>query len=139
MGDLPDLTSSKTTTGKQKKRKERRKKGAMSDVSGFSMTSSAIARSEALTILDDKYDRIISGYENYEEEQEMDEEQTYQPFDLANERQDFESMLDDFLDNYELEQGGRKLVKKNQEIDRLKQAADEVSKGKLALQAGISH
>ena len=50
LGDLPDLTSSKTTTGKQKKRKERRKKGAMSDVSGFSMTSSAIARSEALTL-----------------------------------------------------------------------------------------
>ncbi|CUS23662.1 LAQU0S11e01442g1_1 [Lachancea quebecensis] len=132
LGDLPDLSASNNKNAKQKKRKDRRKKGAMSDVSGFSMSSSAIARTEALTVLDDKYDRIISGYENYEQEQEEEEEQSYQPFDMANERADFESMLDDFLDNYELESGGRKLVKKSKEIDRLKNAADEVSKGKLS-------
>ncbi|KAM3160695.1 Ltv1p [Lachancea thermotolerans] len=132
LGDLPDLSTSKNKNAKQKKRKDRRKKGAMSDVSGFSMSSSAIARTEVLTVLDDKYDRIISGYENYEQEQEEEEEQSYQPFDMANERADFESMLDDFLDNYELESGGRKLVKKSKEIDRLKNAADEVSKGKLS-------
>nr|5WWO_C Chain C, Protein LTV1 [Saccharomyces cerevisiae S288C] len=106
--------------------------GAMSDVSGFSMSSSAIARTETMTVLDDQYDQIINGYENYEEELEEDEEQNYQPFDMSAERSDFESMLDDFLDNYELESGGRKLAKKDKEIERLKEAADEVSKGKLS-------
>ncbi|QLL33477.1 hypothetical protein HG536_0E03880 [Torulaspora globosa] len=126
LGDLPSFAQKAG-----KKRKERRKKGAMSDVSGFSMTSSAIARTETMTVLDDKYDQIISGYENYQEEQ-LEDEDNYQPFDMSKERPDFESMLDDFLDNYELDSGGRKLVKKDEEIDRLKRAADEVSKGKLS-------
>lgn len=54
-------------------------------------------------------------------------------FDMLKERPDLESMLDDFLDNYELGSGNRKLVKKDEEIARLKEAADEVSKGKLSM------
>lgn len=129
LGELPAFDSKAKSSGK--KRKERRKKGAMSDVSGFSMTSSAIARTETMTVLDDQYDQIISGYENYEEEQ-IEDEEDYKPFDMLKERPDFESMLDDFLDNYELDSGGRKLVKKDEEVDRLKRAADQVSKGKLS-------
>lgn len=129
LGDLPTFDSKVKSSSK--KRKDRRKKGAMSDVSGFSMTSSAIARTETMTVLDDKYDQIISGYENYQEEQ-FEEEDEYEPFDMKKERSDFESLLDDFLDNYELDTGGRKLVKKDEEVDRLKRAADEVSKGKLS-------
>lgn len=129
LGDLPTFQNKAKSSSK--KRKERRKKGAMSDVSGFSMTSSAIARTETMTVLDDKYDQIISGYENYQEEQ-FEDEDNYRPFDMSKERSDFESMLDDFLDNYELDSGGRKLVKKDDEVDRLKRAADEVSKGKLS-------
>lgn len=132
LGELPSINMKQKGQSSNKK-KHRRKKGAMSDVSGFSMSSSAIARSEALTVLDDRYDMIISGYDNYEEEQELDEENNYKPFDMANERSDFESLLDDFLDNYELEKGGRKLAKKDKEIDRIKMAADEVSKGKLSM------
>ncbi|AET41535.1 ribosome biogenesis protein LTV1 Ecym_8252 [Eremothecium cymbalariae DBVPG len=130
LGDMPVIN--KTKISGSKKRKDRRKKGAMSDVSGYSMSSSAIARTEVMTILDDKYDQIISGYENYEEEQENNDE-NYVPFDMARERADFEELLDDFLDNYELEKGGRKLAKKDKEIDNLKIAADEVSKGKLSM------
>ncbi|EDO18488.1 hypothetical protein Kpol_1032p85 [Vanderwaltozyma polyspora DSM 70294] len=130
LGDLPTI---KTQTKGNKKRKERRKKGAMSDISGFSMSSSAIARTEVMTVLDDKYDTIINSYDNYEEEQEIDEEENYTPFDMKEERADFESLLDDFLDNYELESGGRKLAKKDSERDRLKAAADEASKGKLSM------
>ncbi|CAI4034628.1 hypothetical protein SMKI_11G0760 [Saccharomyces mikatae IFO 1815] len=130
LGELPSIQD-KSKAGK-KKRRSRQKKGAMSDVSGFSMSSSAIARTETMTVLDDQYDQIINGYENYEEELQEDEEENYQTFDMSAERSDFESMLDDFLDNYELESGGRKLAKKDKEIERLKQAADEVSKGKLS-------
>ncbi|AAS51275.1 ACR048Cp [Eremothecium gossypii ATCC 10895] len=126
--DLGELPSFGTRTG-AKKRRERQRKGAKSDVSGFSMSSSAIARTEVMTILDDKYDQVIGSYENYEEEQDEEE---YQPFDMSRERADLSDMLDDFLDNYELERGGRRLAKKDKEIDNLKKAADEVSKGKLS-------
>ncbi|CEP62071.1 ribosome biogenesis protein LTV1 LALA0_S04e07096g [Lachancea lanzarotensis] len=129
LDDLPQINSKKKTS--KSKGKTRRQKGAMSDVSGFSMSSSAITRSEALTVLDDRHDQIIAGYENYQEEQDEDEDD-YQPFNMANERADFESMLDDFLENYELESGGRKLVKKNHEAAKFQEAADQVSKGKLS-------
>ncbi|AMD22750.1 HHL020Wp [Eremothecium sinecaudum] len=129
LGELPSFNNKPQ---KNSKRKDRRKKGAMSDISGFSMSSSAIARTEVMTVLDDQYDQIIGGYENYEKELQEDEE-NYKPFDMSNERADFENLLDDFLDNYELESGGRKLAKKNAEMERLKEAADEVSKGKLSM------
>lgn len=130
LGSLPSFKTSSKTGGKA--RKARHKKGAMSDVSGFSMSSSALARTEVMTVLDDKYDQIIGGYENYEEELAEDEEK-HESFDILKERPDLESMLDDFLDNYELGSGNRKLVKKDEEIARLKEAADEVSKGKLSM------
>lgn len=130
LGDLPTIQSKKVKGSK--KRRDRKKKGAMSDISGFSMSSSAIARTETMTVLDDQYDNIINGYENYEEEQVEDEDETYQPFDMSTERSDFESLVDDFLDNYELDSGGRKIVKKNQDVQKYKDAADAVSKGKLS-------
>ncbi|CDH10582.1 related to Protein LTV1 [Zygosaccharomyces bailii ISA1307] len=117
---------------KGQKRKDRQKKGTKSDLTGFSMTSSAIARTETMTVLDDKYENIISGYENYQEEQEELEDKQSKPFDMSQERPDFEDMLDDFLDNYELERGGRDFHKKDQEVERMKKAADDVSKGKLS-------
>lgn len=130
LGDLPTINTNAKKSGKNKK-KQRHRKGAMSDVSGFSMSSSAIARTETMTVLDDSYDNIIGGYENYQEE--LEEEEEYKPFNMAEERSDFESMLDDFLDNYELESGGRKLVKKDPELQKYKDAADKVTKGKLSM------
>ncbi|CDO92635.1 unnamed protein product [Kluyveromyces dobzhanskii CBS 2104] len=130
LGSLPNFKAGSKATGKA--RKARQKKGAMSDVSGFSMSSSAIPRTEVMTVLDDRYDQIIGGYENYEEELIEDEEQ-HETFDMLKERPDLEGMLDDFLENYELGSGDRKIVKKDAEIAKLKEAADEVSKGKLSM------
>lgn len=127
LGDLPKIEKTKG-----KKRKDRQKMGTKSDVTGFSMTSSAIARTETMTVLDDKYDNIIPGYENYQDEQDELEEKQSKPFDMSEERSDFESMLDDFLDNYELGKGGREFHKKDIEVQNMKDAADEVSKGKLS-------
>ncbi|ODQ82023.1 hypothetical protein BABINDRAFT_160233 [Babjeviella inositovora NRRL Y-12698] len=141
VGDLPEFGAKKVS-----KTKQRKKKGAMTDTSAFSMTSSALFRTEGLTLLDDRYDRLVkstykkslSGFGNedrYGEDGEVayssEEEEEYTPFEMANERPDFENMLDDFLDNYELE-GGRRLVPKDAEIQKLKDASDLVSKGKLA-------
>ncbi|CCH40845.1 hypothetical protein BN7_379 [Wickerhamomyces ciferrii] len=126
--DLPTFDNSKNLTKKQSKRKQRQKKGAMTDTSSFSMSSSALFRNEGLTLIDDKFEQILK---DYQKNDESDEEEEEKPFDMQTERQDFEDMLDDFLDNHELE-GGRRIVKKNEERDRLKKAADSASKGKLA-------
>lgn len=123
VADLPSIDHLKSGS----KQKQRRKKGAMTDTSSFSMTSSANFRSKGLTLLDDRYDQVAK---QYDVEQESEEE--YKPFDMENERQDLEGMLDEFLDNYELESGGRRIVKKDEELHRLQEAADSVSKSKHA-------
>lgn len=123
VGELPLIS-----TGKKKlKNKLRKKMGAMTDTSSFSMSSSALFRTEGLTLLDDRYEQLNKKFE--EEDPYMEE---HEAFDMAKERPDFEDMLDDFLDNYELDRGGRKLVKKDPERQAIKDAADSVSKGKLA-------
>ncbi|CDR39333.1 CYFA0S03e02256g1_1 [Cyberlindnera fabianii] len=128
LGELPSLNDTTMKSKKGAKRKERRKKGALSDTSAFSMSSSAMLRSESLRLLDDRFEVLSKRYEGAEDEEEED----YQPFDMQNERADFENLLDEFLDNYETEGGGRRLVKKNDETRKLKEAADSVSRGKLA-------
>ncbi|KAF0273256.1 hypothetical protein FOG51_01758 [Hanseniaspora uvarum] len=122
-GDLPTFNNAKKTGNNS--RKQRRKKGAMSDVSGFSMSSSAIPRTEIMTVLDDKFDQVIGGYENYEDDQYDDD---YEEFDMNKERGDLEGLLDDFLDTYELAEGGRKLAKKSETADKIQLAADLASK-----------
>ena len=119
LGELPQIG------GKKSKSKMRKKKGAMTDVSSFSMTSSANFRSEGLTLLDDRYEQLARKFE-------AEDEDKYEEFDMTKERTDFEGMLDDFLDNFELEGGGRRLVKKDEERQKIQDAADAVSKSKLA-------
>jgi protein LTV1 len=122
--ELPSFKDAPSTAKKGSKRKQRMKKGAMTDTTSFSMTSSALYRSEGLTILDDRFEKVMNDYQENEEEE-------YKPFDMSKERTDFEDLLDDFLDNYEIE-GGRRIVKKSEELNNLKIAADSASKGKLA-------
>ena len=122
--EVPDLLS---ISGNKKisKTKMRKKKGAMTDTSSFSMSSSALFRTEGLTLLDDRYEQLNKKFED-------DEEEEHKPFNMEEERHDLEGMLDEFLDNYELESGGRKLVKKDEEKKKLQKAASSVSKGKAA-------
>lgn len=131
LGELPPMGGASTTSTAKKsksKSKLRKKKGAMSDTSAFSMSSSALFRTEGLTLLDDKYEQLAKKFEDDDDEAEEE----YKEFDMALERQDLEGLLDDFLDNYELEKGGRKLVKKNEDRHRIQEAADSVSRGKVA-------
>ncbi|OBA23081.1 LTV-domain-containing protein [Metschnikowia bicuspidata var. bicuspidata NRRL YB-4993] len=121
LGELPALGGPKKARGKL-----RRKKGAMTDTSAFSMSSSALFRSEGLTLLDDRFEQLAKTFEHAEDDAPRAE------FSMAEERGDLEDMLDDFLDNYELGSGGRKLVKKDPRIDAMKAAAASVSRGKAA-------
>lgn len=87
------------------KKKKKKKIGAKTDLTGFSMSSSALFRNEGLTLLDDRFDHIEKQYNEEDEEEEEPE-----PFDMAKERRDLESIMDDFLDNYFVE--GKKMYKK---------------------------
>lgn len=119
---LPELP---TNFKKNSKTKQRKKKGAMTDTTSFSMSSSAVYRTEGLTLLDDRYEQLAKKFEE-------DEEYSHDEFDMKQERGDFESLLDDFLDNYELERGGRKLAKKNEERPNIRQTSNDVSKDKVS-------
>lgn len=120
VGDLPSIQ------GKKKKKNHIRKKmGAMTDTSSFSMSSSANFRTQGLLLLDDRYEQMANKFEE-------PSERNNQEFSYEKERPDLENMLDDFLDTYELDRGGRRLMKKDAKLDAIKQAADSVSKLKLA-------
>lgn len=120
---LPDLPA---IGGKKKKNRTRKKMGAMTDTTSFSMTSSALFRSEGLTLLDDRYEQLMKKFE------QDDEPQAPAEFNMKEERLDFEGLLDDFLDNYEFERGGRKLMKRDDRLKSYQEAADSVSKSKTA-------
>lgn len=124
VGELPNLDTKNQK--KSQSKKARRKKGAMTDTSGYSMSSSAMYRTEQMTIIDDRYDVMREKYEADDNVEEPGK------FDFANERSDFKGLVDDFLDNYKLEKG-RKFVKKNKEAERIQDAATTASRGKVAL------
>ncbi|RPD82109.1 LTV-domain-containing protein [Lentinus tigrinus ALCF2SS1-7] len=82
--------------------KKRRRKGA-SDASGYSMSSSSMWRNEHLTVLDERFDQIQREYDSSDEE---DEEPSLDDLDEAPDliaaREDFDSMMDEFLEKYEV-------------------------------------
>lgn len=103
VGALSVVTSAtRKTTTKGKKKKTRFGGGPATEMSGFSMSSSANFRNDGLSLLDDRFDTIE---EEYADDSVAD---THQAFDIAKERPDLESILDDFLDNYTID--GKKLV-----------------------------
>lgn len=89
---------------KQKKKKKKRI-NAKTDLSGYSMSSSANYRNEGLTLLDDTFDTVEEDYARPED----DDANVDQPFDMDKERPDLNSIMDEFLDNYIVE--GKHLYK----------------------------
>lgn len=122
--EMPDLPLF-AKANKKSKNKLRKKMGTMTDTSGFSMSSSANFRTDGLTLLDDRFDQLNKKFEENDEDEKEE-------FDMKNERPDLEGMLDDFLENYTLEAGGRKLAKKDKEVEAIQKAADGASRGKAA-------
>ncbi len=138
------MTGTSMTGGRRKKRK-----GAMTSSTGYSMTSSSLARTEGLTLLDARFDKIeeeyaedgddvmddgasmISGASGVSRMSSMSKvsglsgmsRTSSQPPPL---RSDFDSIMDDFLGGYSM--NGKKRVKKGGYQSGLDQL-DEVRKG----------
>ncbi|KAG0172937.1 hypothetical protein DFQ28_008493 [Apophysomyces sp. BC1034] len=101
---------------------------------GFSMSSSAMHRNAQLRLLDDRFDKIE---EEYMDDDDEDEEEDRE------ERGDFDAILDDFLDKYELvgnrmavrlegETSGQKLDTVRNALLATKLSDDEDEKGSVS-------
>ena len=112
-----------TTTTNGGRRKAR--KGAMTNPSAYSMTSSSLVRTEQLGILDARFERIGEQYNA-----DMDDMASVSAVSTMSTvqgptRQDFDGMLDEFLEDYSLY--GKKRVKKGKWKNGLEQF-DEIRK-----------
>ena len=122
------ITGTSMVSGRRKRRK-----GAMTASTNYSMTSSSLARTEGLTLLDARFDKIEEDYA--EDGMDMDDGTasivtgsslaSSQALPLTT-RSDFDSIMDDFLGGYSM--SGKKRVKKGGYQSGVEQL-DEVRKG----------
>ncbi|KZO89686.1 Low temperature viability protein [Calocera viscosa TUFC12733] len=105
---------------------KRRRPGAYSDASGFSMSSSSIWRSAGQKMVDDRFDEVEKAYEegaSDEDEEEEDEDENDEPPNLVNSRADFEAVIDGFMQQYE--QVGNHVRPTSEKLDTLRRAMGE--------------
>ncbi|KAH9997790.1 Low temperature viability protein-domain-containing protein [Russula compacta] len=100
VGQMPGFS---TTTS-------RRRGQETSDASGFSMSSASIFRSDGLRDLDDRFDQAEKEYIEDEgsEDGPPDSGDSDSTPELIASREDFDSLMDDFLHNYEVSGGKMK-------------------------------
>jgi protein LTV1 len=115
-----------TTNGGRKKRRN----GALTNPSSYSMTSSSMFRTEGLTDLDARFEKLEKRY--HEDLEDVDDMASVSATSSTASsvqgavRGDFNSIMDDFLGNYSM--SGKKHVKKGKYQNGLEQL-DEVRKG----------
>ncbi|EKD17887.1 uncharacterized protein L3040_004427 [Drepanopeziza brunnea f. sp. 'multigermtubi'] len=117
-------SSMMTTTTNGGRRKKR--KGALTNPSNYSMSSSSMFRTEGLTDLDKRFEKIEERYN-----EDMDDMASVSMSSTASSvtgpvRGDFDSIMDDFLGNHSM--SGKKFVKKGKYQSGMEQL-DEVRKG----------
>lgn len=120
-----DMRSSLMTTTTNGGRRKKRK-GALTNGSSYSMTSSSMFRTEGLTTLDARFDKIEEQYN-----EDLDDMASVSAASSVTSvqgpvRGDFDSIMDDFLGNYSM--SGKKHVKKGKYQSGMEQL-DEVRKG----------
>jgi protein LTV1 len=120
-----DLQSSLMTTTTNGGRKKKRK-GALTNGSSYSMTSSSLFRTEGLTDLDARFDKIEERYnEDFDDMASISAASSVSSVQ-GPVRSDFDGIMDEFLGNYSM--SGKKHVKKGKYQSGLEQL-DEVRKG----------
>ncbi|RDW70091.1 hypothetical protein BP5796_08488 [Coleophoma crateriformis] len=120
-----DMQSSMMTTTTNGGRRKKRK-GALTSESGYSMTSSSMFRTEGMTTLDARFEKIEEQYnEDLDDMASVSAASSVSSVQGAV-RGDFDSIMDDFLGNYSM--SGKKHVKKGRYQSGMEQL-DEVRKG----------
>lgn len=120
------LTGTSMTGGRRKKRK-----GAMTSSTGYSMTSSSLLRTEGLTLLDARFDKIEEEYAEDPADDDDGEVSVSTGTSSSSSqapplRSDFDGIMDDFLDGYSM--NGRKRIRKGGYQSGIEQL-DEIRKG----------
>ena len=122
------VTGTSMMSGRRKKRK-----GAMTASTNYSMTSSSLARTEGLTLLDARFDKIEEDYAEDGMDTDDGTASIVAGSSLASSqapplttRSDFDSIMDDFLGGYSM--SGKKRVKKGGYQSGIEQL-DELRKG----------
>lgn len=119
-----DLQSSLMTTTTNGGRRKKRK-GALTNASAYSMTSSSMFRTEGLTTLDSRFEKVEERYmEDMEDMESVSAVSTVSAQGPV--RADFDNIMDDFLGNYSM--SGKKHVKKGKYQSGMEQL-DEVRRG----------
>jgi protein LTV1 len=120
-----DLQSSMMTTTTNGGRKKKRK-GAMTNPSTYSMTSSSMFRTESMSTLDARFEKLEERYnEDMEDDASVSAASSVSSV-TGPVRGDFDSIMDDFLGNYTM--SGKKHVKKGKYQSGMEQL-DEVRRG----------
>ncbi|TGZ83952.1 Low temperature viability protein [Ascodesmis nigricans] len=116
------LSSVGSTMSVSKRRRRREKSGTAT--SGYSMTSSSLFRTEGLTLLDDRFDKIEEMYNEDSEEEDRPDGP------LPETRKDFDRILDEFLGQYNVvgSTPARARVKRGAQLTGMEQL-DEIRKG----------
>ena len=120
-----ELQSAWTTTTNGGRRKKR--KGALTDASSYSMTSSSLVRTEQMSLLDGRFEKLEERY-NEDLDDDMGSVSAVSTASSVQGpvRKDFDGMLDEFLAGYT--KPGKRTSKKNKAQTGLEQL-DEIRKG----------
>ncbi|MCJ1485422.1 hypothetical protein MMC06_005596 [Schaereria dolodes] len=136
------MTGTSMTGGRRKKRK-----GAMTSSTGYSMTSSSLLRTEGHTLLDARFDKIEEEYAEDNMEADIDDDDgTTSVFSgtvsvsssqvpALTTREDFDNIMDEFLEGYSM--SGKKRIKKGgyqSGIEQLDEIRRELGRPKLGVQ-----
>lgn len=111
-----------TTMGGRKKKR----KGALTNPSTYSMTSSALVRNEQLTILDARFEKMEERYMDMEDEGSIVSGMSGLSSVQGGMRQDFNGILDEFLDSHTMQ--GKRRVKRGKGQSGV-QELDEIRRG----------
>lgn len=127
----PDDQSSNMTGTSMAGSHRKKRKGAMTSSTGYSMTSSSLFRTEGLTLLDARFDKIEEDYA----EEDLDDDDGGASITTGTSinssrapllRSDFDGIMDEFLGGYSM--NGRKRIKKGGYQTGIEQL-DEIRKG----------
>lgn len=129
---MSDVQSSIWTTNTAGGRKKKRK-GALTEQSGFSMTSSSLVRTEQMSLLDARFDKIDELYNNDELDEDGfgDDMRSVSAFSTTSSvqgplRNDFNGIMDEFLGGYSMQ--GKRSIKKGRHQTGLEQL-EEIRQG----------
>lgn len=118
---LSSIWTTTTMGGRKKKRK-----GALTNPSAYSMTSSSLVRTEQLDILDARFEKMEERYNDMEDEGSIVSGMSSMSSVQGPMRQDFDGILDEFLGSHSMQ--GKRRIKRGKDQSGLQQL-EEIRRG----------